>query len=111
MSVAWSTKRVPRRRKPVFEHAAVVEGLRVVITDDQFGCRWAVRGYLEDLLIYAHDDDYGARRELEAAKDLAVAAARRLAQAGMRGEKPARPVDPVDLFVDAFSARPGKEAR
>lgn len=106
----WTTRKVPRRRG-VREHTAVVEGLEVTITDDQFGCRWTIRGYLEDVLVYAHDHDYSARRELEAAKELAIAAARHLAGAGVRPEKTPRPVDPVDLFVDAFSARPGKEAR
>lgn len=85
---SWTVKRRRLKRRVEVTHDAVVQGLQVEVVEDGFGVRWAVRGYIDELRVYALDTNYDVQRtrDVEQTQQLAVRVAQRLSAAGWRAK-------------------------
>lgn len=85
MSVEWSANE--EARQPEYVYKATVEGLELTVVDEgRWGVRWTVQCYLDDFILFAHSLT-SAHLTVEEAQAKAIAAARRLLELGMRGER------------------------
>jgi len=90
----WTVTEVPPHPSPHDrQHVCDVDGLTVTIKDRPStpggACTWTVQGYLGDIRIYAYSatDPGGYGTSVEQARADAIAAARRLSDVGVRGER------------------------